>query len=397
MRARTIRVWSRIHTWTSLVCTVFLLLLCLTGLPLLFHHEINHLLGHGVEPPAMPAGTPRADLDRMAAAAAARRPGEVVQYVIWDPEEPDSLYFSMAPTVASPPTEIRGVVVDARTALVLDEPRDQEGFVWLMLRLHTDLFAGLPGKLFMGAMGLLFVLAIVSGVVLYAPFMRRLDFGTVRRDRSRRVRWLDLHNLIGVATLCWALVVGATGVINTWADLIIRLWQRDELAEMVAPYRGLPPLERPGSLERAVAAAQAAAPGMKPAFVAFPGTAFSSGHHHAVFLRGATPLTSRLLTPALVDAQTGRLTEMRSLPWYGVMLFVSQPLHFGDYGGTPLRVIWALLDVATIVVLGSGLYLWVARRRRPMGMAGGGGQGEPPRGARQPEAGAVEDREAGRV
>jgi uncharacterized iron-regulated membrane protein len=29
----------------------------------------------------------------------------------------------------------------------------------------------------------------------------------------------------------------------------------------------------------------------------------------------------------------------------------------------PLKVIWALLDVITIVVLGSGLYLWIARRR----------------------------------
>ena len=37
--------------------------------------------------------------------------------------------------------------------------------------------------------------------------------------------------------------------------------------------------------------------------------------------------------------------------------------HFGDYGGVPLKIIWALLDVVTIIILGSGLYLWVARRR----------------------------------
>jgi len=43
---------------------------------------------------------------------------------------------------------------------------------------------------------------------------------------------------------------------------------------------------------------------------------------------------------------------------------VSQPLHFGDYGGLPLKIIWALLDIVTIVVLGSGLYLWLDRRQR---------------------------------
>jgi uncharacterized iron-regulated membrane protein len=44
-------------------------------------------------------------------------------------------------------------------------------------------------------------------------------------------------------------------------------------------------------------------------------------------------------------------------------LLVSQPLHFGDYGGVPLKVLWASLDVITIVVLASGLYLWWTRRR----------------------------------
>ncbi len=363
MRAASIRAWSRIHTWTSLICTVFLLMLCITGLPLIFHHEIDDLLGSHVEPPEMPADTPRADLDRIVEAAKARRPGEVVQYVVWDPDEPDSVWLSMAPTPTSPPETIVGVVVDARTAEVLDVPNFRTSFTGIMFRLHVDMFAGLPGKLFLGAMGLLFVVAIVSGLVLYGPFMRRLDFGTVRAGRSRRLYWLDLHNLLGIATILWALVVGVTGVINTWADLVVRLWQRDQLAEMVAPYRGLPPVENPGSLEQAVAVARAAAPGRNPSFVAFPQTRLSSGHHYAVFLRGDTPLTSRLLTPALVDAETGRLTDMRRMPWYGVALFMSQPLHFGDYGGMPLKVVWALLDIATIVVLGSGLYLWVARRR----------------------------------
>ncbi|MBU1459972.1 MAG: PepSY domain-containing protein, partial [Gammaproteobacteria bacterium] len=44
-------------------------------------------------------------------------------------------------------------------------------------------------------------------------------------------------------------------------------------------------------------------------------------------------------------------------------LGLSQPLHFGDYGGRPMQILWAVLDVLTIIVLGSGLYLWWVRRR----------------------------------
>lgn len=55
MKARTVRLWSAVHTWTSLIATVFLLLLCLTGLPLIFHHEIDELLGYAPGPKLMRA------------------------------------------------------------------------------------------------------------------------------------------------------------------------------------------------------------------------------------------------------------------------------------------------------------------------------------------------------
>jgi uncharacterized iron-regulated membrane protein len=68
------------------------------------------------------------------------------------------------------------------------------------------------------------------------------------------------------------------------------------------------------------------------------------------------------LKPVLVDAQTGHVTDSRQLPWYLTGLLLSQPLHFGDYGGLPMQVLWAALDVVTIIVLGSGVYLWLAKR-----------------------------------
>jgi len=38
-------------------------------------------------------------------------------------------------------------------------------------------------------------------------------------------------------------------------------------------------------------------------------------------------------------------------PWSFYVLKLSQPLHFGDDGGLPLQIIWALLDIASIIVL----------------------------------------------
>ena len=366
MTNRTIKRWFLVHKWTGLVCTAFALMLCVTGLPLIFHDEIDAAF----EPDrtaALPADMPQKSLDEVLRAALALYPGERPLFMSFDVARPVANVTTSA--TAQPG---RGgyhlTAMDLRTATKVEEIEENGGFMGVMLRLHVDLFAGLPGKLFLGFMGFLFVTATVSGVVLYAPFMRKLRFATLRWDRSRRVRWLDAHNLLGIVTLAWVMVVGLTGVINTLSEPLVAVWRADQLAALVRPYEALPPVPRSewGSVSAAVATARAAAPGTQPQFVAFPGTRFSSEHHYAVWLKGATPATDRLLTPALVDVRTGRLTAMRRMPWYMLALRLSQPLHFGDYAGLPLKILWALLDLGAIAILGSGLYLWLGRRAGPV-------------------------------
>ncbi len=366
LTTRKIRAWYFVHKWTSLVCTAFLLMLCVTGLPLVFHEEIDDLLKPQVQPAEMAPGTPKASLDQVVAVAKQVRPGEFIRFVFWDDDDPNAVFVTLVPRLDAPRDAGKFVKLDARTAAVLDQPEFGEGLTAFLLKLHTDMFLGLPGELFLGGMGLLLIAAIVSGVVLYGPFMRKLDFGTVRRDRARRVRWLDLHNLLGIVTVAWLAVVGTTGVVNTLALPILQAWRADALGGMIAAYKDKTPPAQLGSVDRALNSAQALAPGMAPQFIAYPGSLFSTAHHYAVFLHGATPLTERLLKPVLIDAETGTVSASRDMPWYVTTLLVSQPLHFGDYGGLPLKIVWALLDIVTIVVLGSGLYLWLKRRSSPL-------------------------------
>jgi uncharacterized iron-regulated membrane protein len=194
--------------------------------------------------------------------------------------------------------------------------------------------------------------------------MRKHDFGTLRQGRSRRLKWLDWHNLLGIVAVAWMTVVGVTGVINALATPLVDQWRNGALATMTAREQGtipLPPADY-ASLDRAMAEARAALPGNAPQFIAFPGGSYSTRHQYAVFFQGDTPLTQRLLTPALIDAASGRLTDIAPMPLSMRTLQLSQPLHFGDYGGLPLKLLWAVLTGFTIVVLGSGLYLWLGRR-----------------------------------
>lgn len=365
MGQRAFRRWYLVHKWTSLVCTAFLFMLCVTGLPLIFHAELDQTLGHTPPLATVAPGMPRPTLDAIVARVLANRPNEEVQFVEFDADRPVATIITGS-SASAPESEAHLQPVDLRTGRFIAPPPRRAGFMFWMEEAHKRMFLGLGGTLFLGAMGLLFLAAIVSGIVVYAPFMRKLPFGTVRRSRSMRLRWLDLHNLFGITTAAWLTVIGLTGVFNTLDQPLADWWRSTQLSAMTAPYRDAPPLRRVGSVDIAIEAARRGSPGMKPLIVAWPGTFFSSPHHFNVFMTGDTPLTSKLLRPSLVDAATGQLTDTRDMPLLIRALFLSRPLHFGDYGGLGLKIVWALLDLVAIVILGSGIYLWLGRKPVPI-------------------------------
>ncbi len=80
---KSLRRWGWTHKWSSIICTVFMLMLCITGLPLIFHHEIDDLLHEEVKAAAVPEGAPRASLDLVVNNSLAKEPGHVAHFLIW--------------------------------------------------------------------------------------------------------------------------------------------------------------------------------------------------------------------------------------------------------------------------------------------------------------------------
>lgn len=353
MSPRTVRRWSILHRWSSLICTLFLLILCVTGLPLIFHDEINRLFADSIE---SQGGAPL-KLDEIVAAGRALHPDLVVQFIVWEDAAPGHVTLSMAETPTAYPTGNVNVMLDSASATPVGTASG--GVMDFLFTLHAELFLGPFGPPLLGLVSLLFLLSLVSGIVLYAPFMRRMRFGEIRHGASRRARTLDWHNLLGITAAIWLLVVGGTGWINAWGGYIFQIWRAGAMAETPAG-ADIPP---PGALvDQALEAAMAALPDTTPAIIAYPGSLMSDPYHYAVYARGVSPLESRMLRAALIDADTGALAQVPEAPWYITMLMLSQPLHFGDYGGLALKLLWAILDIIAIAVLWTGLRLWVRKK-----------------------------------
>ena len=366
---RGITRWHIVHKWSSLICTVFVLMACFTGLPLVFSEEIDHLerwLAGEASPPD-PDAIPTLSIDTLAATARQERPDAHVQLLWREPSDPGIVGFAMGETVETPVADGEFLRIDEKTGQSRSAERIDDGLMGMLFLLHTELYAGQIGTLFLGVMAALFMMAIVSGIVLYAPFMRHRAFAVIRVEKGR-ARWLDLHNALGIVLGTWTFVVSATGMINTWGNPMIQYWLLNDMQQMVAhdTAGAGEPKATLASVQAAIDLAARKISDGEFSFVAFPGSEFSSDRHYLIMFTGKTPVSSRLLMPAVVNAHSGELIATPDLPWYLKTFLLSQPLHFGDYGGLGLKIAWFLLDFAMIMLLSSGLVLWWRKRHEPL-------------------------------
>ncbi|MCA1325862.1 PepSY-associated TM helix domain-containing protein [Herbaspirillum sp. alder98] len=365
MKSQTLRGWYAVHRWTSLACTANLLLLCITGLILIFHHEIDHLLEQEPAVVKTTSEAPRPSLQQLADAALAAHPGTAPKSITMfeDDGVPMVGVRVGAPGVASL-REGTSVFMDTTNGAIR-ALFTGDTFTGFILKLHVNLFLGFPGQLFIGAVGLVFFLSMLSGIVLYGPFMRKLAFGLVRFGRQTRIVQADLHNLTGIVVMVWALVVGLTGSFLSFSPLIIGLWQKTELSELIRNLPAAPP-KNLVPLDKARRVAELTVPGKDLAYIFYPGSEYATQRHYMVVLRGHTEIEKRVFNIVVVDAETGALAAQRSMPWYMQVLLLSGPFHFGDYGGLPLKILWALLTILTTAATVTGLVIWSRRSKTAM-------------------------------
>ncbi len=263
---RALGAWRFVHTWTSLVCTAFLLMLCLTGLPLIFQDEIEDAFPGGAAPATVAPGTALVSLDRIAVLARAHYPREALRSLFIDDDAPQ-VFAILAPSVDAPANQSHFLIFDAHTAALLRDSLHADGgsveaFMTFVRTLHAEMFLGLLGDFVLAFVGLLFLGALVSGVVLYAPFARRAPFGTVRRDGSNRLRWLDLHNVPWHRHRCLAVRRRLHRLDECAVHAAVRpVADHGLVAKLLAGYDKLPVVTPTSSIQGAMAATLRAVPG----------------------------------------------------------------------------------------------------------------------------------------
>lgn len=374
-----------VHRWLGIGLAAFVVLAGLTGSMLAFHHEIDALLVpelHRVTPQGL-----RASLDAAAANIERERPGLVVGYFVLSPHPAASVRVIMNTRAAAEEgrldrkgAENAEVYLDPYSGQVLGERRWGEigvgraHWVPMLYRLHMSLFLQETGQWITAIVAMLWIAALVMGVVLALPRLRLLGKALrVKWESSRARTFFDLHRAAGLV-LGWLLVVmGFTGMyMNLPPDVTEPvLTTFSSFSERPKPVRERDaPRDQSWRIgwDEALARARQVEP--VNALAVF-GRVESRGYYQLRFLAPSDIVdagTRRVYISGRDGALLGRIDELRgtAADLFRIWQF---PLHSGQGFGMPGRIIVCFLGFAPTLLAGTGLWLWLRRRglRRKLG------------------------------
>lgn len=371
MKAATLRNFLALHTWVGLFAGMALFIAFYAGAITVFQHELGDWSRPGAE--AKVATDPVA------------RTQQLLDRVLREqPQAAESIYLVLPGEHGPQPS---AYWYDYRTGeshrYAFDETeavREHlfgQTFIEFVYDLHFT--AGLPkpfGTYLFGVVCLLYGLALVSGVVLYAPGFFK-DLFALRIGRNLKRQWQDAHNAVGILSLPFHVVFAWSGAVLTIGMLVMIPFQSlvydGKLLQLVERdfygAKQLLPANKPGTpllpVGELLKRGQAAMPGMEIEGVAV----VNAGDANArVTLYGAME-QRRLsqLASVTLDAGTGEILDsvapktMTPGMW---MLRGLQSLHYGSFGHYAVKWLYFLLGLAGAFLFYSGNLLWIESRRK---------------------------------
>lgn len=352
------RLWQ-LHSWLGLLAGLGLLVVGLSGSVLVFREEIDAVLD-----PALRVSTPRFDASRPGADALLARvraqvPGEEV--VAWNALVPEGAPNGIA--LAKPGSkDWRWIKVDPSTGMILQGRHEKRTFTDWLLDVHVSLLSGDWGTVLVGAFASLLCFLGLSGVWLYRDFWR--NFFRLRWRASARIFFSDLHKAVGISSVAFNLVLGFTGA----------YWNLPTLKTLLGPAQVRAAAEPPPvrlynstlSVDDLIIRARQAMPDLRGErfFVEFPPRMEDISVSGPVATRN--PFRSEFGGRVTFDRETGALkkvTDIRQQGWWTQAEDMMGPLHFGTFGGLPIKILWSLGGLTPSVLAISGFLIWRVRSR----------------------------------
>jgi uncharacterized iron-regulated membrane protein len=354
----------QIHLWCGIALGLYILLMSLTGVALVFHDEISEYSNRRLLQVDRPVSSDRViGPDEVRKLAMALTPGHRFNSISF-PEGPGGTYR----IAMEKKREFTFLYFHPQTGEHLGTLQQDTGFLrWLQL-LHFNLLSGTTGRTVNGVGGLCLFLLCLTGVPLWWQGLRRWILGLKVGWRLswKRINW-DLHSATGIYTFCFAALWGLTGAYFAFPDAtraavgwFLPVYPSVRALRTAKPKADATTKGPTLRLDTLASAASAAAPGTRVTMILFPEAPSlparvlvmpedvpASAHHFRgeVFVDRTSAKIVR--TSLYQDATSG-----------DVLIRWIVPLHFGTFGGLPIKLLWLFLGLTPGLLAVTGTLLW---------------------------------------
>ncbi|MEM7080282.1 MAG: PepSY-associated TM helix domain-containing protein [Pseudomonadota bacterium] len=373
MKASTVAIFTRIHTWTGLAAGMALFIAFYAGAMTVFFHELEVWDEYSAVAPLEQDYVQAQELvDQVlevdpAAAETFRlypsspdHPGNVVR---WFERGEDGTFdtheYRMAPNGT------------------LNAEADNAHLASFIYVLHYS--AGLPARLGLYALGIvcmIYGLALLSGIIVFLPNFLKDLFVIRDGERNKKRFWLDTHNVVGVISLPWHFMFAWSSVILAIGIFFLAPFQYlvfdDDLIEMFGAELGVVEAAEPSG-ERApmidvaeiMHIAQREIPGFEASQLRYSHAGDSNGQIR-VFgkvedgsLSSNANITMATLDGRVINVSTPQSASLATTFYNGLIA-----LHFVTFGGYTAKWVYFFLGLAGAFLFYSGNLLWVEARRK---------------------------------
>lgn len=348
MNIKRIYKW---HHWAGLIVGLFLFCMSITGSILVFTEEMES----AEDQPFKKVENPSGDFSYNASLKMIRQKYPDYEIRLYDhPEINEALVYELRQKENS-----KKIFTDPVKGNVIHTMQNSDSQVHRRLLIfHYTLFSGAPGKIFVVFIGLLFLISVITGIVIYRKAIwKTIVFKKRIHYQTRRAFYSSLHRSIGVWSLLFNLLITVTGL-----TLSIQI----ALASIKAPATKIAKTENGLiSLDSIVQKTKASYPYFQIHLIRL------RPHSNTVQLSGRykkdPSFYGNYASYLIVDGisqKVEKIQKMSSLPLTKRMLLMAGPVHFGNFGGIILKILYCFFGLMPAVLSITGFLIWKRRFSR---------------------------------
>lgn len=356
----------RIHHWTGLYAGIIIGILCFTGAVAVFIPEIDSLIlknYYSVSSSQIsdPSALPRIN---KALAETKRKYPKMSGLLIDMPEKAGQVAtfsFSVKGEKKSD-NKFYYLFIDPVKDKVLGSRDRQNSLANYLRQMHVRLYEGFWGRQLVGLGGIAFIVVTVTGFLIYGKFMKKQPYPKIRK-KNTRILMADWHKILGITALAFNFVIACSGA---WLGLQPKLMQWFDIK---APNdhefdKVMDPKEDAKikvDWDEVFKAVRQEFPELKPGYIraSEDGTATIEIHgsiEGQVYEKNINTLviTKKTYQPVFK-------CDLRNASFIDKFYSVQEALHFGDFGGLGLKIVYTILGLISAFLSISGFVVYLSR------------------------------------